>query len=168
MAIWKHLGNKGFPASSDGKGSAHNMGDLVFNSWVEKIPWRRVWLPTPVFLLGEFHGQRGLAGYNPWDGKESDTAEQLILPDDSVVKKTPASAEDTGSIPRLRRSPGEGNGNPIQYSCLENSMDRGGSWATLHGDNKELDMTYLLNASTHTLLTNSRKHMLKHFCQTPK
>ena len=91
---------------------------------------------TLVFLPGEFHGQRSLAGYNPWGGKESDMTEQLTLPADSVVKKPPASAEGMGSIPRLRRSPGEGKGNPIQYSCLENSMDRGASWATVHGDTK--------------------------------
>ena len=41
-----------------------------------------------------------------------------------MVKNLPASAGDTSSIPRLGRSPGEGNGNPLQYSCLENSMDR--------------------------------------------
>ena len=39
---------------------------------VGKIPWRRAWQPTPVFLPGEFHGQRNLAGYSPWDNKESD------------------------------------------------------------------------------------------------
>ena len=38
----------------------------VFNSWVRKIPWRRRWHPTPVFLPGKFHGQRSLAGYSPW------------------------------------------------------------------------------------------------------
>ena len=37
-----------------------------FDSWVEKIPWRRKWQPTPVFLPGESHGQRSLAGYSPW------------------------------------------------------------------------------------------------------
>ena len=41
-----------------------------------------------------------------------------------------------GSIPGLRRSPGEGNGNPLQYSCLENSMDRGDWWTTVHGVTK--------------------------------
>ena len=40
-------------------------------------------------------------------------------------KESPCNAGDTGSIPGLERSPGEGNGNPLQYSCLENSMDRG-------------------------------------------
>ena len=52
---------------------------------------------------------------------------------DSVVKNLPANAEDTGSIPGLGRSSGEGNGNPLQYSCLENSMDRGTWWARVHG-----------------------------------
>ena len=45
--------------------------------WVGKIPWRRAWQPTPVFLPGESHGQRSLAGYSPWGRKESDTAERL-------------------------------------------------------------------------------------------
>ena len=48
-----------------------------FDLWVEKIPWRRKWQPTPVFLPTEFHGQRILAGYSPWGCKESDTTEQL-------------------------------------------------------------------------------------------
>ena len=43
--------------------------------WIWKIPWRREWLPTPVFLLGEFHGQRRLVGYGPWSPKELDTTE---------------------------------------------------------------------------------------------
>ena len=47
------------------------------------------------------------------------------LPGGSAVKNPPANAEDTGLIPGWGRSPGEGNGNPLQYSCLENPMDRG-------------------------------------------
>jgi len=50
-----------------------------FEPWVRKIPLRRAWLPTPVFLSGESHGQRSLAGYNPWDCKELDTTEQLSM-----------------------------------------------------------------------------------------
>ena len=46
-----------------------------FDLWVGKIPWRREWLPTPVFLPGKSHGQRSLAGYSPWDGKELNTTE---------------------------------------------------------------------------------------------
>ena len=42
---------------------------------LEKIPWRREWLPTPVFLPGEFHGQRSLVGFSPWGHKESDMTE---------------------------------------------------------------------------------------------
>ena len=50
-----------------------------FSPWVRKILWGREWLPTPVFLPGESHGQRSLMGYSPWDLKESDTTEQLTL-----------------------------------------------------------------------------------------
>ena len=46
-----------------------------FNPWVRKIPWRRAWQPTPVFLPGESHGQRSLAGYSPWDCEETDMTE---------------------------------------------------------------------------------------------
>ena len=59
----------------------------------------------------------------------------------SVVKNLPANAGDLGLVPGLRRSPGEGNGNPLQYSCLENSTDRGAWWATVHEVAKELDTT---------------------------
>ena len=49
-------------------------------------------------------------------------------------KELPANAGDAGSIPGLGRSPGEGNGSPLKYSCLENPMNRGGvGWATIHG-----------------------------------
>ena len=51
-----------------------------FDPWVGKTPWRREWLPTPVFLLGEFHGQRSLEDCRPWGRKELDTAERLTLP----------------------------------------------------------------------------------------
>ena len=69
----------GFPGSSDGKEPACNAGDLGSIPWVEKIPWRREWLPTPLFLPEESHGQRSLAGYSPWGPKELDTTEQLTL-----------------------------------------------------------------------------------------
>ena len=61
-----------------------------------------------------------------------------------LVKNLPANAggtRDTGLFPGLGRSPGEGNGNPLQYSCLENSMDRGAWQATVPWGCKELDMT---------------------------
>ena len=50
-----------------------------FNPWVGKIPWRREWQPTPLFLPEQFHGQRSLADPSPWGCKESDTIEQLTL-----------------------------------------------------------------------------------------
>ena len=53
----------------------------------------------------------------------------LLFPGDSVVKNPPDNAGDTDSIPGLERSPGEGKGNPLQYPCLENPMDRG-AWST--------------------------------------
>ena len=56
-----------------------------------------------------------------------------------MVKNPSANAgdiKDTGLIPGLGRSPGEGNGNPLQYSCLKNPMDRGDWWATVHGVTK--------------------------------
>ena len=56
-----------------------NVGDLRhrFDSWVEKIPWRRKWQATPVFLPGESHGQRNLAGYSPQGCKESGMKSEL-------------------------------------------------------------------------------------------
>ena len=80
--------------------------------WVGKIHWRRDRLPTPVFL--------GFPGGS--DGKES-----------------ACNAGNLGSIPGLGRSPGEGKGYLLQYSDLENSMDRGAWWATVHGVTKQSD-----------------------------
>ena len=51
----------------------------------------------------------------------------------SVVKNLPANAVDLVQIPGSGRSPGVDNGNPLQYSCLENPLDRGAWWATVHG-----------------------------------
>ena len=59
----------------------------------------------------------------------------------SVVRNPPANAGDPGSIPGLGRPPGEGNGNPLQYSCLGNPTDRGAWRAAVHGAAKELAMT---------------------------
>ena len=78
--------------------------------------------------LGLYYSQGSrvsLAPFSPW-------ATQVAL----AVKNLPANAgfaRDVGSIPGLGRSPGEGNGNPLQYSCLENPMDRGAWWATVLG-----------------------------------
>ena len=80
-----------------------------FESWDWKIPWRRDRLPIAVFM-----GFPGGA-----DGKES-----------------ACNAGDLGSIPGLRRAPGRGHGNPLQYSCLENPHGKGAWWATVHGVTK--------------------------------
>ena len=87
--------NAGDPSSIPGSGSSSGEGigyplqyswaSLVAQTvknppatretWAGEIPWRRAWPPTPVFLPGEFHGQRSLAGDSPWGRKESDTTE---------------------------------------------------------------------------------------------
>ena len=98
---------KGFPDSSVGKKSTYNSEDP---NWFRKIPWIRDRLPTPVFL-----------GF----------------PYGSVSKEAACNAGYLGWIPESGRSPGEGNGNPLLYSCLRNPMDRGYiSWS-----HKELDTT---------------------------
>ena len=64
------------------------------------------------------------------------------VPGGSVVKNLPANAEDADSVPASGRSPGEGNSNPLQYSCLGNPIDRGAWQATVHGVAKESDTTW--------------------------
>ena len=68
----------GFPGGTSGKEPAcqcRGWKSLGFDPWVGKIPWRRAWQPTLVFLPGESHGQRSLVGYSPWGLTESDTTE---------------------------------------------------------------------------------------------
>ena len=103
-----------------------------FDSWVRKLPWRRDRLPTPVFL--GFPG--GL------DGKES-----------------ACNVGDLVSIPELGRSPGRGHGNPLQYSCLENPMDRGAWWAIVRGVAKS--WTWLKRLRTTAQPWHSRLALLK-------
>ena len=70
--------DNGLPQWLSGKESVCNVGryrSCGFNPWVEKIPWKEAWQPTPVLLPGESHRQRSLAGYRPWGSKESDTTE---------------------------------------------------------------------------------------------
>ena len=78
-----------------------------FNCWVGKIPWRREWLTW----LSNWH--------------TFDNINQMGFPHSSVDKESACNSGDPGSIPGSGRSPGEGNGNPLQHSCLENPMDRG-------------------------------------------
>ena len=75
---------------------------------------RRQWHPTAVLLPGKSHGQRSLVGCSPWGREESDTTERLHF---------------HFSLSCI----GEGNGNPLQCSCLENPMGKGAWWAAVHG-----------------------------------
>ena len=75
---------------------------------------RRQWHPTPVLLPGKSHGQRSLVGCSPWGRKESDTTERL-------------------HFHFWLSCVGEGNGNPLQCSCLENPRDGGAWWAAVYG-----------------------------------
>ena len=92
------------------------VGDVckMFDPCVGKIPWSRKWQPTPIFLPGKLHGQRSLVRYSPWGHKESDTTERLQF---------------HFSLSCI----GEGNGNPLQCSCLENPRDGGAWWAAVYG-----------------------------------
>ena len=76
--------------------------------------WRRQWHPTPVLLPGKSHGRRSLVGCSPWGRKESDTTERL-------------------HVHFSLSCTGEGNGSPLQCSCLENPRDGGGWWAAVYG-----------------------------------
>ena len=70
-----------------------------FKSWVGKIPWKREWEPTPVFLSGEFYGQRNLVGYNTWGHTESEMTERL----------------STHNMEWKWRSPGEKSAYPLKF-----------------------------------------------------
>ena len=91
--------------------------DISSQHWFEKshtTSWRRQWQPTPVFLPGKSNGQRSLVGCSPWGCEESDTTEWLHF---------------HFSLSCI----GEGNGNPLQCSCLENPRDGGAWWAAVYG-----------------------------------
>ena len=72
-------------------------------------------------------------GYSPQGHKRVGHDLTTQLPSGSASKVPAYNVEDPSLIPGSGRSPGEGNGNPFWYSCLENSMDRGAFWATVHG-----------------------------------
>ena len=82
--------------------------------WPSLDKWRRQWHPTPVLLPGKSHGRRSLVGCSPWGGEESDTTEQLHF---------------HFSLSCI----GEGTGNLLQCSCLENPKDGGAWWAAICG-----------------------------------
>ena len=114
-SCWKFLGRSDFAfSSSENLVRSHLLAPSVF-------PWRRQWYPTPVLLPGKSLGRRSLVGCSPWGRQESDTTEPLHF---------------HFSLPCI----GEGNGNPLQCSCLENPRD--GSLVGCHlWDRTESDMT---------------------------
>ena len=87
-------------------------------TWIQSLGWEdpleKVWLPAPVLLPGKSHGWRSLVGCSPWGQEESDTTEQLHF---------------DFSLSCI----GEGNGNPLQCSCLESPRDREAWWAAVYG-----------------------------------
>ena len=79
-ALWRNLHPLlGFPGGASGKEPTCQCRRCGFNPWLGKIPWRRAWQITPVFLPGDSHRQRSLADYSPWGHKESDMTEQLSI-----------------------------------------------------------------------------------------
>ena len=109
----------------------------------EMVGWYH-WLIGPEFEqpLEVGQGQGSLACCSPWGHKELDMTEfwnwkcnckgKQGFPGCKVVKNLPSNTTNVGLIPVLQRSPGGGNGNPLQYSYLGNPMDRGANWATVH------------------------------------
>ena len=77
--VYKH-GQLDFPDGSDSKESTCNAGGLGLIPGLGRLPGGRHWLPTPVFLPGDPHGQRSLVGHSPWGCKESDMTERLTPP----------------------------------------------------------------------------------------
>ena len=76
-----------FLGGSDGKGKESNAGDTGSITESGRFPWRSKWPPTPVFLPGEFHGQRSLVGCSPWGHKNSDMTEHACMRAATVGKE---------------------------------------------------------------------------------
>ena len=128
----------GFSGGSDGKESSCNAGDpdLIPGSGRSPGEGNGYLLQYPCL---ENPMDRSPAGYSPWGPKDLHTMGRLSthtrmgFPSGSVVNNLPLSAGDLGSILELGRCLGEGHGNPLQYSCWENTMDRGAWWTMVHG-----------------------------------
>ena len=103
----------------------------------------------PAAVYGVTHSQTQLK-------QLSSSSQVILMPVGSEGKASACNAGDLGSTLGSRRSPGEGNGNPLQYSCLENPMDRETWWATVH-DCKESDTTERLHNSNTILSQEIRK-----------
>ena len=125
--ITKSLYSLGSPYGSAGKKSTCNAGDLGLIPGLGRSPAEGKGYTLRYFGLENSMDctVHGVAKSQTW-------LSDFHFPGGSVVKNLPVNARDAGLIPGLRKSPGEENGNPFQYSCLENPMDRGAWWATVH------------------------------------
>ena len=149
-----HLGLSRWCSSKESSCQCRRPKRHRFDPWVNKIPWSRKWQPTPVFSPGKFHEKRSLMGSqrvgHDWATEHAHmhmctrythththtyTYKYGGFPGCSDDKESASSEGDPGSIPGLGRSPGEGNGYPLQYSCLGNSMDRR-PWQELMGSQR--------------------------------
>ena len=106
---------------------------LTLFSYSSLLPWRRWWHPTPVLLPGKCHRWRSLVGCSPWGREESDTTERLHF---------------HFSLSCIE----EGNGNPLQCSCLENPRDGGAWWAAIYGVAQSQTPLKRLSSSSSSLL----------------
>ena len=122
--------NWGFPGGSDSKVSACNAGDVGSIPGSGRSPGEGNGNPLQYSCL-KIPWMEEPGGYNPQACKKSDTTERLHIHITDITGASSCNAGDLGSIPGLGRSPGEGNGNPLQYSGLKNSMD-----CTVHGVTK--------------------------------
>ena len=98
--------------------------------------WRRQWHPTPVLLPGKSHGWRSLVGCSPWGRKQLDTTERLHF---------------HFSLSCI----GEGNGNPLQCSCLENPRDGGAWWVVIYGVAQSRTRLKRLSSSSSSIIASS-------------
>ena len=117
------------------------MQETRFDSWVGKFLWRRAWRPNPVLVPGE------------------STPVFLGFPGGSDSKESAYNAGDQGLILGLGRSPGEENGNPLQYSCMENLINRGAWRTTVHRVAKSWTRLNQLSAHMH-LFTSMRETLV--------
>ena len=135
--ICQYLGHLGLPRWLSGKETASQCRRLRFDPWVGKIPWKRKWQPSAVFLPGKSHGQRSLARVQSMGSQSGMTEQQnsnsracrpswsptgsraasldlcFSFPGGSDGKESACSAGDLSSISGLGRSPGGGHGNPL-------------------------------------------------------
>ena len=129
----------------------HELGLIPLTPLVSKLPGLEVWTGAYHWLFWTSSLQTADRGASqPLNMIQSLTVNLFLyisqgFQGDSVVKNSSANAEDTGSVPGSGRSPGGGHGSPLQYSCLENPMDRGAWWTTVYRVAQEVDMTQQLN-----------------------